>query len=116
MIDDEKTIGIKTSSSADDKDMLAHTRSEAEEYDFDFILDIPLEFSVELGKSKTTVDNLLQLIPGSVIELDRLAGEPLDIYINEKLVANGEVVVQNEMYGIRLTDIISPMERTKKDM
>lgn len=78
-----------------------------------FILDIPLELSVELGRSKMLINDLLQLGQGSIIELNKLAGEPLEVYINGKLVARGEVVVVNEKFGVRLTDIISPMERVR---
>lgn len=81
--------------------------------DLDLILDIPLELSVELGRTKMLVNELLQLGQGSIVELDKLAGEPLEIYINRKLVAKGEVVVVNEKFGVRLTDIISPVERVK---
>lgn len=81
--------------------------------DLDFILDIPLELSVELGKTKMLINDLLQLGQGSVIELNKLAGEPLEIYINRKLVARGEVVVVNEKFGVRLTDIVSPLERVR---
>ncbi len=77
----------------------------------DFILDIPLKVSVELGRSKIIIKELLQLGQGSVLELDKLAGEPLEVLVNGKLVARGEVVVVNEKFGIRLTDIISPIER-----
>ena len=80
----------------------------------DFILDIPLELSVELGRTKMLISDLLQLGQGSVIELTKLAGEPLEILVNQKLVARGEVVVVNEKFGVRLTDIISPMERVKQ--
>jgi len=79
----------------------------------DFILDIPLEVSVELGRTKMVINDLLQLGQGSVIELTKLAGEPLEIIINGKLVARGEVVVVNEKFGVRVTDIVSPMERVK---
>lgn len=81
--------------------------------DLDFILDIPLELSVELGKTKMLVNDLLQLGQGSIVELNKLAGEPLEVFINNKLVARGEVVVVNEKFGIRLTDIISPLERVR---
>ncbi|OFZ24962.1 MAG: flagellar motor switch protein FliN [Bdellovibrionales bacterium RIFOXYB1_FULL_37_110] len=77
----------------------------------DFILDIPLKVTVELGRTTVIVKDLLQLGQGSVLELDKLAGEPLEILVNGKLVAKGEVVVVNEKFGIRLTDIISPIER-----
>jgi flagellar motor switch protein FliN/FliY len=77
----------------------------------DFILDIPLKVSVELGRTNVVIKDLLQLGQGSVLELDKLAGEPLEVLVNGKLVARGEVVVVNEKFGIRLTDIISPIER-----
>lgn len=79
----------------------------------DFILDIPLEISVELGRARMIINDLLQLGPGSVIELSKLAGEELEILVNGKLVARGEVVVVNEKFGVRVTGIVSPMERAK---
>ncbi len=84
-----------------------------EKYDIDLILDIPLDVSVELGKVRMLVNNLLQLGQGSIIELDKPVGEPLEIYINNKLIARGEVVVVEEKFGIRVTDIVSPLERVK---
>jgi flagellar motor switch protein FliN len=81
--------------------------------EIDFILDIPLELSVELGRTKMLVNDMLQLGQGSIVELNKMAGEPLEIFINRKLVARGEVVVVNEKFGVRLTDIVSPMERVK---
>ena len=81
--------------------------------ELDFILDIPLELSVELGKTKMLINDLLQLGQGSIVELNKLAGEPLEVYINRKLIARGEVVVVNEKFGVRLTDIITPMDRVK---
>ena len=81
--------------------------------DLDFILDIPLGLSVELGRTKMLVNDLLQLGQGSIVELNKIAGEPLEVFINRKLVARGEVVVVNEKFGVRLTDIVSPMERVK---
>ena len=81
--------------------------------DLEFILDIPLELSVELGRKKMLVNDLLQLGQGSIVELNKLAGEPLEIFINNKLVARGEVVVVNEKFGVRLTDIITPLERIR---
>jgi len=80
----------------------------------DFILDIPLRVGVELGRTQMAIRELLQLGQGSVIELNKLAGEPLEVLVNEKLVARGEVVVVNEKFGIRLTDIISPIERIEQ--
>lgn len=77
----------------------------------DFILDVPLQVTVEVGRTRMTIQDLLQLGQGSVVELEKLAGEPLDIYINGKQVARGEAVIVNEKFGVRLTDIISPDER-----
>jgi len=88
--------------------------SEPPSTNLDFILDIPMEVSVELGRSKMLISDLLQLGQGSVIELTKLAGEPLEVLVNQKLIARGEVVVVNEKFGIRLTDIISPTERVKR--
>ena len=82
--------------------------------DLDFILDIPLEVTVEMGRTRMLINDLLQLGQGSVIELNRLAGEPLDVLVNNKLVARGEVVVVSEKFGIRITDIVSPMERVQR--
>lgn len=79
----------------------------------DVILDIPVTVAMEIGRTKISIRNLLQLNQGSVVELDRLAGEPMDVLVNNTLVAHGEVVVVNEKFGIRLTDVISPAERIK---
>ena len=84
------------------------------EANLDVILDIPVTISMEIGRTKISIRNLLQLNQGSVVELDRLAGEPMDVLVNGTLVAHGEVVVVNEKFGIRLTDVISPAERVKK--
>jgi len=80
----------------------------------DFILDIPLQVTVELGRTKLLVKDVLQLNQGAVVELTKLAGEPLDIFVNSKLVARGEAVVVNEKFGVRLVDIVSPNERVEK--
>ncbi len=77
----------------------------------DFILDIPLEVTVRLGSAKLPIKELLELGAGSVVELDRVAGEPLEMLVNDKLVARGEAVVVNEKFGIRLTEIVSPTDR-----
>ena len=82
--------------------------------DIDFILDIPVQLTVELGRTKIAIKNLLQLAQGSVVELDGMAGEPMDVLVNGCLIAQGEVVVVNDKFGIRLTDIITPAERIKK--
>lgn len=81
---------------------------------FDMILDIPVQLTVELGRTKIPIRNLLQLAHGSVVELDGMAGEPLDVLVNGTLIAQGEVVVVNDKFGIRLTDVITPSERMKK--
>jgi len=80
----------------------------------DVVLDIPVTLSMEVGRSRLSIRNLLQLNQGSVVELNRATGEPLDVYVNGTLVAHGEVVVVNEKFGIRLTDVISPAERIRK--
>ena len=89
-------------------------RHTGEDVNLDVILDIPVTISMEIGNTKINIRNLLQLNQGSVVELDRMAGEPLDVMVNGTLIAHGEVVVVNEKFGIRLTDIISPAERVKK--
>ncbi len=86
----------------------------ADNPNLDVILDIPVTLTMEVGSTQINIRNLLQLNQGSVIELDRLAGEPLDVLVNGTLIAHGEVVVVNEKFGIRLTDVISPTERIKK--
>ena len=82
--------------------------------DFDLILDIPVHLTVELGRTKISIRNLLQLAHGSVVELDGMAGEPMDVMVNGTLIAQGEVVVVNDKFGIRLTDIVTPSERMRK--
>jgi flagellar motor switch protein FliN/FliY len=89
-------------------------RPDSSRRELDFILDIPLDVSAELGRTRLLINELLQLGQGSVVELNKLAGEPLEVYVNGKMVARGEAVVINEKFGIRLTDIISPMERVKQ--
>lgn len=81
------------------------------ETSLDVILDIPVTLSMEIGRSKISIENLLQLARGSVVELDRMAGEPLDVLVNGTLVAHGEVVVVNDKFGVRLSDVVSPAER-----
>jgi len=81
---------------------------------FEMIMDIPVHLTVELGRTRISIRNLLQLAHGSVVELDGLAGEPMDVLVNGTLIAQGEVVVVNDKFGIRLTDIITPQERMKK--
>ncbi len=98
-------------------DELSDEKSEItgeEKRKLDTILDIPVTISIEVGRSKINIRNLLQLNQGSVVELDRVAGEPLDVLVNGTLIAHGEVVVVNDKFGIRLTDVISQVERIKK--
>ncbi len=97
---------MSTTSTADDSSSV-----EADPRRLELLLDLPLQISVELGRTRMTIQELLALSPGSVIELDKLAGEPLDVVINGRLVARGEAVVVNEKFGIRITDIVSRAER-----
>lgn len=110
----QKDISL-TSDSMNLKDSVQDTRkSTTESPNIDFLLDIPLEIYAELGRSKMIIYDLLQLSQGSVIELDKLAGEPLDLCINKKRIARGEAVVMNEKFGIRITEISSPHERIEQ--
>lgn len=95
-------------------DISRQPKADGAKRDLDFILDIPLDVSAELGRTRLLISELLQLGQGSVVELNKLAGEPLEVYVNGKLVARGEPVVINEKFGVRLTDIISPLERVKQ--
>lgn len=90
------------------------TETPIDKKNLDFILDIPLQVTVELGRTKLLVKDILQLNQGAVVELTKLAGEPLDIFVNSKLVARGEAVVVNEKFGVRLVDIVTPNERVEK--
>ena len=87
---------------------------DCQDVNLDMILDVPVTLAMEVGRTRISIRNLLQLNQGSVVELDRAAGEPLDVFVNGTLVAHGEVVVINEKFGIRLTDVISPAERVRK--
>jgi len=93
---------------------VAPKKGSFDERGIDLLLDIPLEVSVEVGRSRILVRDLLQLQEGSLVELDKLAGEPLDLYVNSRLIARGEAVVVNEKFGLRLTDVVSPSERIEK--
>jgi len=96
------------------KDLSGQSVKSESNQDIEFILDIPVLLTVELGRTKIVIKNLLQLTQGSVIELNGMAGEPMDVLVNGCLIAQGEVVVVNEKFGIRLTDITSPAERIRK--
>jgi flagellar motor switch protein FliN len=110
---DIKNIDETDSEDKGGEDIEEAAASTGETKSLDLILDIPLTVAVELGRSKMLINDLLQLGQGSVIELTKLVGEPLEVLVNQKLVARGEVVVVNEKFGIRLTDIVSPMERVQ---
>lgn len=90
------------------------TEISVDQHNLNMLLDIPLKVSVELGRTKKTIKEILELTSGSIIELDKLAGEPVDIHVNDKLIAKGEVVVIDENFGVRLTDILSQSDRLKK--
>ncbi len=104
MMSDTNLENGQSTEAADPKDHF-------DERGIDLLLDIPLEVSVEVGRSRILVRDLLQLQEGSLVELDKLAGEPLDLYVNSRLIARGEAVVVNEKFGLRLTDVVSPAER-----
>jgi flagellar motor switch protein FliN/FliY len=97
-----------------EKNAAAIAAAQQSDRNLNLILDIPLKVSVELGRTKMPVNELLKLTQGSVIELNKLAGEPMEVYVNEKLIARGEAVVVNEKFGVRLTDVISPAERVEQ--
>ena len=94
--------------------LTAETGAGNSELNLDVILDVPVSLSLEVGRTRIPIRNLLQLNQGSVVELDRAAGEPLDVYVNGTLIAQGEVVVVNDRFGVRLTDVVSPAERIKR--
>lgn len=98
----------------DQQDLKADGTPLSGDANLDVILDIPVTISLEIGRARISIRHLMQLNQGSVVELDRLAGEPLDVLVNGTLIAHGEVVVVNEKFGIRLTDVISAAERVKK--
>lgn len=116
--DDDALAGIQAAAfqefnnSYDDK--RAAAAPVGEEVNLDVILDVPVTISMEIGRTQINIRNLLQLNQGSVVELERFAGEPLDVLVNGTLIAHGEVVVINDKFGIRLTDVISPSERVRR--
>lgn len=107
----KETLGAK---SADFDDFTPGVKGGESSQGLDFLLDVPLEIRVELGRTKIQIGELLRLGRGSVVELEKLTEEPVDVFINQKLMAHGEVVVVNDRFGIRLTTIVSPGERVKK--
>jgi flagellar motor switch protein FliN/FliY len=114
-VQEELKATSKTDISVASFDEISRTEKKGQTaLDIDFILDIPLTLTVELGRSRMLISDLLQLGQGSVVELSKIAGEPMEVYVNQRLIARGEVVVVNEKFGVRLTDIISPAERINK--
>lgn len=115
MADEKSNItSLLESAGEDNEAAIKEGKSQKRERNLDLILDIPLRVTVELGRTKMVVSDLLNLGQGSVIELSKLAGEPMEVLVNDKLVARGEAVVVNEKFGVRLTDIISPAERVEQ--
>lgn len=112
MADNEVSEGLEKVAQAAEG-VSSATASTGKPRTLDFILDVTLQVTVEVGRSRMTIQDLLQLGQGSVVELEKLAGEPLDVYINGKPVARGEAVIVNEKFGVRLTDIISPEDRVE---
>ena len=108
---DKQSEGVRT---AELEELNAESLDEGDKRKLDAILDIPVTISMEVGRSQISIRNLLQLNQGSVVELERVAGEPLDVLVNGTLIAHGEVVVVNDKFGIRLTDVISQIERIRK--
>jgi flagellar motor switch protein FliN/FliY len=113
-LEKSKQPALRTEVSDPDFNELQKTGGGKGSLNLDFILDIPLTLTVELGRCRMLINELLQLGQGSVVELQKIAGEPMDIYVNNRLIARGEVVVINEKFGVRLTDISSPAERILK--
>lgn len=114
MADDKSNLASLLENTDDVGQEAANPAAQKRERNLDLILDIPLRVTVELGRTKMVVSDLLNLGQGSVIELSKLAGEPMEVLVNDKLVARGEAVVVNEKFGVRLTDIISPAERVEQ--
>jgi flagellar motor switch protein FliN/FliY len=114
-LEEQQVVDSASTAPARFPELAAERQPETEgDIKLDAILDVPVTVSMEIGRARVSIRNLLQLNQGSVVELDRLAGEPMDVLVNGTLVAQGEVVVVNEKFGIRLTDIISPSERVKR--
>lgn len=111
---EKKSGGYEAAEFPDLEDTKQKNHHNKDEVKLDVILDVPVTVSLEIGRTRINIRNLLQLNQGSVVELDRFAGEPMDVLVNGTLVAHGEVVVVNDKFGIRLTDIISPSERVRK--
>jgi len=114
MAEQTESEGAGGAAQPDLDELVDETRMTTGDVKMDAILDVPVTISMEIGRTNLNIRNLLQLNQGSVVELDRLAGEPMDVLVNGTLIAKGEVVVVNEKFGIRLTDIVSPADRVKR--
>jgi len=111
----EQADATKPAKSADsDSDSYMMSMGPKDKVDLDVVMDVPVTIALELGRAKISIRTLLSYTQGSIVELDRLAGEPMDILVNGMLIAHGEVVVVNDKFGVRLTDVVSPLERIKK--
>lgn len=110
----EDSFDAESISSAAFDELAAERGDSKDKVDLDVLMDIPVTLQLEIGRAKVSIRNLLSYTQGSVVEMDRLAGEPLDLLVNGTLIAHGEVVVINDKFGVRLTDVISPQERIKK--
>ncbi len=120
-VDEDDPWGAALSEQADSKveaitspPKIAPHKSGKDKVDLDVVMDVPITLALEIGRARVSIRSLLSYTQGSVIELDRLAGEPLDVLVNGTLIAHGEVVVVNDKFGVRLTDVVSPIERVKK--
>lgn len=109
-----EAMGAESISSAAFDELNAERGNSKDKVDLDVLMDIPVTLQLEIGRAKVSIRNLLSYTQGSVVEMDRLAGEPLDLLVNGTLIAHGEVVVINDKFGVRLTDVVSPQERIKK--
>ena len=115
VVEDKAPAGGKAVERAQFQDLHPESKGHgSKDVNLDVVLDIPVTLAMEIGRTRISIRNLLQLNQGSVVELDRLAGEPMDVQVNGTLIAHGEVVVVNEKFGIRLTDVVSPSERVKR--
>ncbi len=114
LADQAATMGAENISAAEFEGLANDSGQGKDKVDLDVLMDIPVTLQLEIGRAKVSIRNLLSYTQGSVIEMDRLAGEPLDLLVNGTLIAHGEVVVINDKFGVRLTDVVSPQERIKK--
>lgn len=112
--EEDPWAGALAEQAVHEKNTHAPSAGSKDKVDLDVVMDVPVTLALEIGRARVTIRNLLSYTQGSVIELERLAGEPLDVLVNGTLIAHGEVVVVNDKFGVRLTDVVSPIERVKK--